>query len=28
MSKQAKELAEELLSLAGITINGNQPWDI
>lgn len=28
MSKQSKELAEELLSLAGITINGNKPYDI
>jgi hypothetical protein len=26
--KIAKNAATELLQIAGITINGNQPWDI
>jgi cyclopropane-fatty-acyl-phospholipid synthase len=28
MKNRYKKLAEEILSLAGVTINGNNPWDI
>jgi len=28
MKEKYKEIAEEILSLAGVEINGNNPWDI